>query len=126
MVYETAVSFGMVITAFIIIYIGTKIGKKDNEAFAPLQTLFLLIGFFILFSHLGILSVIAQNESQTEVQTIVESVQAVVMWTGIFLIFYFIIITILGIVKGFGDRFSKQGRINSKERKQRKKDDYFE
>lgn len=87
MVYETAVSLGVVISAFILVYIGTKIKGKWYGHF---QMFFMMIGMFIIWGLYGILAIILDNEGQTEIYNMVTTLQFVLTWVIVIVIFVYL------------------------------------
>ncbi len=116
MVYETAVSVGLVLSAFALIYLAVNLKRFH---YFPLQLLFMIPALFILFSHVSILTEIAANESEANIETILTSVQGAYVWIAIFTVLYFIIMFLTETLGWIGDKFDLK-------KKRQKKEDAFD
>ncbi len=105
MVYETAISLGLVLSAFALIYLASHLKKFEHF---PLQILFLIPAVFILLSHINVLIEIAGNESQSDIEAILVSVNTAYTWIVIFVVAYFLILFTTEAMSWISEKWGKK------------------
>jgi hypothetical protein len=96
--YLIAVIFGLFAIAFILIYIAFQLTDTQHGA---LQILFVSIAVFILWAIANVTESVLYINNITLVIPLITTIETILVWGGVFFIFYLIVFFIWNLVKKF-------------------------
>ncbi len=99
--WQFAVSAGLILSAFVLIFLAVKL----NSNHYPLKIFYISMSMFILFAHMNIMSIFADNDTATNAVNILQTVGNAYVWIIAMVLIFFILDVMFNFMEKIGDKF---------------------